>query len=112
MKKDFLIITVIALTCAGQLFASDTRIKVSDYITQAGEYVIHASAEGKPIELLCDVDSPYCSPPVPGEYWMADWTVPMTEYRGDYKCGEVDLFQITAKAGKGRKVGEFCEVEK
>jgi hypothetical protein len=106
-------IFIIMLAVAAQLFASDKiRITVNNYTVHAGEFVIHAAAAGKPIDLLCDQESPFCSAPAPGEYWMVDWTVPMIEYRGDYICKEVDLYPIAAKPGSDRKLGEYCLVER
>ena len=104
----------IVLAVAGQLFASDkTRITVNNYTAESAEFVIHAAAAaGKPIVLLCNQDSPFCSALKPGEYWMLDWTVPAIEYRGDYVCREVDLYRVTANPEKDRKVGEYCLVEK
>lgn len=92
--------------------AERKRVTVSNYTLHSGLFVIHASAEGKPIDLLCNEDSPFCSPPAPGEYWMVDWTVPLTEYLGDYVCKEVDLYRIAANSGRDRKTGEYCLVEK
>jgi hypothetical protein len=104
---------IIVLTVATQLFASDKiRITVNNYTTASGEFVIHAAAAGKPIVLLCDQDSPFCSAPAPGEYWIADWTVPAIEYRGDYLCKEVDLYTMAANPERDRKLGEYCLVEK
>jgi len=104
--------SILVLLVAGQLYASNrARIIVNNYTAESDEFVIHATAAGKPIELLCDQDSPFCSPPRPGQYWMVDWTVPTVEHRGDYVCRDVDLFRITAKPQRDAKVGEFCLVE-
>jgi hypothetical protein len=103
----------IVLLVAGQFHASDKiRIMVNNYTVESDEFVIHATAAGKPIDLLCDRDSPFCSPPKPGEYWMVDWTIPTIEYRGDYVCRDVDLFRIAANPERARKLGEYCLVEK
>jgi hypothetical protein len=110
VKKGVLIIV---LTVATQLFASDkTRITVNNYTADSGEFVIHAAAAGKPIELLCNQDSPFCTTLAPGDYWMVDWTVPATEFRGDYICREVDLYPIAANRQRTRKLGEYCLVER
>jgi len=106
-------IPLIALAIAGQLFASDRmRITVNNYTVESGHFVIHAAAAGKPIDLLCDQDSPFCSAVKPGQYWMVDWTVPIIEHRGDYVCRDVDLYRIAANRGQHPKVGEYCLVEK
>ena len=103
---------ILVLLVAGQLFGSGRmRIIVNNCTANADEFVIHATAKGRPIELLCDQDSPFCSPPKPGQYWMVDWTVPTVEHRGDYVCRNVDLFRITANLQKDPKVGEFCLVQ-
>lgn len=110
MKKD---IFLIILAVGAQLFVLDKiGIIVNNYTVDSDEFVIHATATGKPIELLCNRDSPYCSPPKPGGYWMADWTVPVIEHRGDYVCRDVDLYGIAANPERDRKVGEYCLVEK
>lgn len=110
MKKGILF-TILAI--AGQLFASDKiRITVNNYTVHSGEFVIDAVAAGKPIDLLCDQDSPFCSAPARGEYWMVNWTVPTIEYRGDYVCRDVDLYRIAANPERDRKLGEYCLVEK
>lgn len=111
MKQGIPFLMVLAI--AGQLFASDkVRITVNNYTAESGEFVIHAAVAGKPMELLCDQDSPFCSAPKPGEYWMIDWTVPTIEYRGDFVCKDVDLYRIAAKGERHSKVGEYCLVEK
>jgi len=103
---------LIVLAIAGQSYASDKRrITVNNYTAESGEFVIHATAAGKPIELLCDQDSPFCGVPKPGEYWMVDWTIPTIENRGDYVCKDVDLYRTAAKAERHSKVGEYCLVE-
>lgn len=109
MKKGIFIFLVAA---AAQLFASDEqRITVNNYTVDSGIFVIHAVAGGKPIDLLCNEDSPYCSVPEPGEYWMVDWTVPVIAYQGPYTCKELDLYTETRNREKGRKFGEYCLVE-
>jgi hypothetical protein len=108
VKKVILLI----LISAAQLFASDElRITVDNYTVDSGIFVIHAVDAGKPIDLLCNQDSPYCSVPKPGEYWMVDWTVPVIAYQGPYTCKEVDLYAKTRNSEKGRKLGEYCLVE-
>lgn len=110
MKKA---VFIIVFTVAAQLFASDKiRITVNKYTEASGEFIIHATAAGKPMDLLCDQDSPFCSAPAPGEYWVVDWTVPAFEYRGDYLCKEVDLYAIAVNPERSRKLGEYCLVEK
>jgi len=105
-------VVFVILIAAAHLFASDEqRITVSNYTRDSGEFVIHAIAAGKTIDLLCNEDSPYCSIPKPGEYWMADWTVPVIAYQGPYTCKEVDLYAETRNGEKGRKLGEYCLVE-
>jgi len=104
---------ILGLAITGQLLASDKiRITVNNYTAESGEFVIHAAAAGKPIDLLCDQDSPFCSVLMRGEYWMVDWTVPTIEYRGDYVCKDVDLYRTTANPERYPKVGEYCLVEK
>lgn len=106
-------IPLIVLAVAGQLFTSGrTRITVNNYTVESGQFVIHAAAAGKPIDLLCDQDSPFCTVPKPGDYWMVDWTVPTIENRGDYVCRDVDLYRIAADREKQPKVGEYCLVQK
>jgi len=102
----------VILAAVLQLLSSGrTRIQVNSYTVEADEFVIHAVATGKHIDLLCERDSPYCTPLDPGGYWMIDWTVPSIEYRGDYVCKDVDLYRIAAKTNRGRKIGEYCLVE-
>jgi hypothetical protein len=109
VKKGIFIILIVAGT---QLFASDEQlITVNNYTLDAGVFIIHATDAGKPIDLLCNQDSPYCSALKPGQYWMVDWTVPVIAYQGPYTCKEVDLFVSTRKGEKGRKLGEYCLVE-
>jgi hypothetical protein len=108
-------ILFMVLVVAGPWFASEKiRITVNNYTAESGEFVIHATAAGKPINLLCDQDSPFCSAPKPGEYWLIDWTVPTIEYRGDYVCRDVDLYLYRMAGNRERspKVGEYCLVEK
>ena len=93
------------------LLSGKVRIQVNSYTVEADEFVIHAVASGSHIDLLCERESPYCTPLQPGQYWMIDWTVPSIEYRGDYVCRDVDLYRITGKANRGRKVGEYCLIE-
>jgi hypothetical protein len=99
-------IVFIILAVAVQLFASDKiRIAVNNYTAESDEFVIHAAAAGKSIDLLCNRDSPFCSAPEPGEYWMVDWTAPAIEYRGEYVCRDVDLYRIAANPERDRKLG-------
>jgi hypothetical protein len=108
VKKGVLLVI---LAIAGQLLASDKiRITVKGYTVESGLFIIHALEAGKPIELLCYQDSPFCGAPAPGDYWMVDWTVPVIEYRGDYVCKEVNLYPIAPE--KHRKSGEYCLVKK
>jgi hypothetical protein len=105
-------ILLILMAAAVQSFASDDqRINVNNYTKDAGDFVIHAVSGGKAIDLLCNEDSPYCSPPKPGNYRMVDWTVPVLTYEGPYTCKEVDLYTETKNGEKGRKLGEYCLVE-
>ncbi len=108
MKTAIIVIlaTVVQLLSSGKI-----RLEVNSYTVEADEFVIHATAAGTHIDLLCERDSPYCTPLEAGEYWMIDWTVPSIEYRGDYVCRDVDLYRITGKAKRGRKIGEYCLVE-
>jgi hypothetical protein len=104
---------IIIFAVAAQLSASDKiRITVNNHTADSGEFVIHAAAAGKPIDLLCNQESPFCSAPAPSEYWMVDWAVPVIEYRGDYVCRDVDLYRIAAIPKRDRKLGEYCLVEK
>jgi hypothetical protein len=105
-------IIVILAAVVPLLSSGKARITVESHTVESDEYVIHAVAAGTHIDLLCERDSPYCSPLEPGEYWMFDWTVPSIEYRGDYVCRDVDVYRIAAKANRGRKMGEYCLVEK
>lgn len=110
VKKRFL---PAILAVAAQLFAADRiGITVSSYTLNSDVFVIHATAAGRPIDLLCNQASPFCTVPKPGEYWMVDWTVPVIEYRGDYVCREVNLYRRAATPEKARKLGEYCLVEK
>lgn len=110
-KATFALLTI--LMAAQAVFALDgTRITVTDYTRDSGIYVLHATGEGKPIDLLCNEDSPYCSVLKPGEYWMVDWTVPLITYEGPYTCEEVDLYAKTQNGEQGKKLGEYCAVKK
>jgi hypothetical protein len=105
-------ILVILIAAAAPLFASDEqRITVNNYTKDSGEFVIHAVSARKDIDLLCNEDSPYCSPLKSGNYWMVDWTVPGLTYEGPYTCKEVDLYAEIKSGEKGRKLGEYCLVE-
>ena len=106
------IIFLIVLALAVQFSASDKiRITVNNYTVDSGLFVIHADAGGKAIDLVCNQDSPFCSAPAHGEYWMVNWAVPVIQYLGTYTCREVDLYPIAANPERKRKVGEYCLVE-
>src|SRR5215469_5685935 len=106
VKKGIVLIIILAVVA--QLFASGkVRIAVKDHILDSGELIIHAVAAGKPINLLCNQESPFCSAQAPGEYWMVDWTVPEIEHRGAYVCRDVNLYTIAAdprEEPEGRRV--------
>jgi len=105
-------VLTVLIASAAQLFGWDgQRITVNNYTRDSGVYVIHAMAAEKPIDLLCNEDSPYCSALKPGEYLMVDWTVPVIAYLGPYTCKEVDLYTRTRNREKGQKLGEYCLVE-
>jgi hypothetical protein len=110
VQKAALIVLII-LTAAPAMVAVDgTRITVNDYIRDSGLFVIHATDNTRPIKLLCNEDSPYCSVLKPGEYWMVNWMVPLTAYEGPYTCAEVDLYAETRDGEQGKKLGEYCVV--
>ena len=104
---------IFILVVASQLSASaKKRITVESYSKESGLFVIKATEDGKPIVLLCYQDDPYCAAPKAGDYWLAEWNVPVNEYRGGYVCRDVDLYAISSGPDRARKVGEFCVVEK
>ena len=108
MKKGAI---VFFLVSTAALFGSDTtRVTITDYTVGTTQYVIHGQQGGKAITLLCTQDSPYCSPPKPGDYNLIPWTVPAGEFRGGYACSDVDLYTVPTKSAKSRKVGEYCLV--
>jgi len=107
-----ILVLVLVFAAGAQLTASDAiSIKVTNYTLESGLYVIHATHEGKPIKLLCNEDSPYCSVLDPGEYWMVNWMVPVIAYEGPYTCTEVDLYAKSRNGEQGKKLGEYCVVE-
>lgn len=107
------IVLFIIIGVGAKSFASDgVLIKVTNYTVEQDEFVIHAVAGGRQIDLLCDRNSPFCKVPEPGEYWMVNWTVPCVEYRGNYVCSEVDLYRKVDKPERDRKLGEYCLVKK
>jgi len=109
--KEGILFIILAVAGQGPTF-DKIRITVSNYTAESGEFVIHGAAAGKPIDLLCDQDSPFCSAPERGEYWMVNWTVPTIEYRGQYVCRDVDLYRIASNPERDRKLGEYCLVQK
>jgi hypothetical protein len=103
-------ILLFLLSTATSFGSDNTRITITDYTVGTTQYVIHGKRDGKPITLLCTQDSPYCTPPKPGDYELIPWTVPSIEFRGGHACTDEDLYTIATKSEKSKKVGEYCLV--
>jgi hypothetical protein len=80
------------------------HINVKDSSTSSDVIYINAEFDGRSAQLTCFLSQPNCAILKPGTYQVVRLTS-----EGQYTdCPNVDIYPISAKAEKGKKLGEYC----
>lgn len=103
------IILLFAMLAAGQVGPSDKSTITVKQTSVSGDVVVITIQEaGKPFELQCTKNAPYCVVPQAGDYVM----VRLPKNHGYYDCANVELYQKSAAEGNSDSLGQYCINEK